>query len=64
MMDLCLEDKVIMYAKIKATLKELKLHAVCEEARCPNLGECWSGGETGCPNPRLQFLIFMETPAA
>ena len=25
-------------------MKELELHTVCEEARCPNLGECWSHG--------------------
>lgn len=24
------------------TLRELRLHTVCEEAACPNLGECWS----------------------
>ena len=28
----------------KALVGELKLHTVCEEARCPNLGECWSHG--------------------
>ncbi|WIA37540.1 hypothetical protein OEZ86_014447 [Tetradesmus obliquus] len=33
------------YADIKAKLRELKLHTVCEEARCPNMGECWGGGE-------------------
>eukprot|EP00877_Chromochloris_zofingiensis_P002464 jgi/Chrzof1/12218/Cz06g25210.t1 len=33
------------YADIKAKLRELKLHTVCEEARCPNLGECWGGGD-------------------
>lgn len=32
------------YAQIKAKMRELKLATVCEEARCPNLGECWSGG--------------------
>src|SRR5271170_2780104 len=32
------------YLEIKGQLRELKLHTVCEEARCPNLGECWSGG--------------------
>ena len=32
------------YNKVKATLKELKLHTVCEEAQCPNVGECWGGG--------------------
>lgn len=25
-------------------LREKKLHTVCEEARCPNLGECWGSG--------------------
>ena len=27
---------------LKRELRELKLHTVCEEARCPNIGECWS----------------------
>lgn len=30
--------------KIREMLRERKLHTVCEEARCPNLGECWAGG--------------------
>jgi lipoyl synthase len=25
-------------------MQELKLHTVCEEARCPNIGECWHHG--------------------
>jgi lipoic acid synthetase len=29
------------YAHIKALMRELQLHTVCEEARCPNVGECW-----------------------
>ncbi|BDA47983.1 Lipoyl synthase, mitochondrial [Coccomyxa sp. Obi] len=33
------------YTEIKAKLRELKLHTVCEEARCPNIGECWGGGD-------------------
>ncbi len=32
------------YLKIKEQLRSLKLYTVCEEARCPNMGECWSGG--------------------
>lgn len=32
------------YARIKNMLGELKLATVCQEARCPNMGECWSGG--------------------
>ena len=31
-------------AEIKAMLRELKLASVCEEASCPNLGECFSHG--------------------
>ncbi|MEW5315960.1 MAG: hypothetical protein WDW38_007354 [Sanguina aurantia] len=33
------------YAEIKAKLRELKLHTVCEEAKCPNIGECWGVGD-------------------
>ena len=32
------------YARLKAVSKTLQLATVCEEARCPNIGECWSGG--------------------
>ncbi|MEZ6187680.1 MAG: lipoyl synthase [Planctomycetota bacterium] len=32
------------YAALKQRLRQLGLATVCEEARCPNLGECWSGG--------------------
>jgi len=31
------------YTEIKESLRERDLHTVCEEANCPNLGECWSG---------------------
>ncbi len=33
------------YARLKSMTKELSLHTVCEEARCPNIGECWKGEE-------------------
>jgi lipoate synthase len=33
------------YARIKGRLRDLKLATVCEEARCPNVGECWGGGD-------------------
>jgi lipoic acid synthetase len=29
------------YAALKGLMRELDLHTVCEEARCPNVGECW-----------------------
>ncbi len=32
------------YTHLKKTFRELDLHTVCEEARCPNVGECWSEG--------------------
>ena len=33
------------YHKLRATVRELGLATVCEEARCPNIGDCWGGGE-------------------
>ncbi len=32
------------YHALKETFRELDLHTVCEEARCPNVGECWREG--------------------
>ena len=32
------------YHHLKQTFRELDLHTVCEEARCPNVGECWREG--------------------
>ena len=32
------------YLRLKAVMKQLQLHTVCEEARCPNIGECWHQG--------------------
>ena len=32
------------YHQIKQRARQLKLSTVCEEARCPNIGECWEGG--------------------
>lgn len=32
------------YEELKSTVRELGLHTVCEEAQCPNIGECWNGG--------------------
>ncbi|KAI5303218.1 Pre-rRNA-processing protein ipi3 [Ascosphaera pollenicola] len=33
------------YKKIRGDLRGLGLHTVCEEARCPNISECWGGGQ-------------------
>jgi len=32
------------YTQVKQLLHGLELHTVCEEARCPNVGECWGAG--------------------
>ncbi|MSR29496.1 MAG: lipoyl synthase [Phycisphaerales bacterium] len=32
------------YLKLKAIIDEHRLHTVCQEANCPNLGECWNRG--------------------
>ena len=32
------------YAHLKDTFRRLDLNTVCEEARCPNIGECWGEG--------------------
>ena len=29
------------YVALKQMMRDLKLHTVCEEAHCPNIGECW-----------------------
>ncbi len=29
------------YLALKHMMRDLKLHTVCEEAHCPNIGECW-----------------------
>jgi lipoic acid synthetase len=34
----------VNYVGLKSTLRKLELNTVCEEARCPNVGECWSAG--------------------
>jgi lipoic acid synthetase len=30
------------YFELRAMVKELELHTVCESASCPNIGECWT----------------------
>lgn len=42
------------YAATLATVRSLDLHTVCEEARCPNLGECWS-------NRTATFMLLGDT---
>jgi lipoic acid synthetase len=32
------------YNRLKKLMREQGLHTVCEEAMCPNIGECWNRG--------------------
>jgi lipoic acid synthetase len=32
------------YARLKTIMRQQALHTVCEEAHCPNVGECWDAG--------------------
>jgi len=40
------------YSKLKSLARELRLHTVCEEARCPNVGECWAGA-----HPTMTLMV-------
>ena len=31
------------FLRLKTLMRDLDLHTVCEDARCPNIGECWKG---------------------
>ena len=42
------------YTRLKNLMRELTLHTVCEEAKCPNIGECWGAGT-------LTFMILGDT---
>ena len=42
------------YARIQGLMREKALHTVCEEARCPNIGDCWNRGTA-------TFMILGET---
>jgi lipoic acid synthetase len=32
------------YERLQTLMRKKELHTVCEEAGCPNMGECWGGG--------------------
>lgn len=44
------------YNKIKADLRGLNLHTVCEEARCPNIGECWGGSSKSAATATIMLM--------
>ncbi|XP_075972350.1 lipoyl synthase, mitochondrial [Anticarsia gemmatalis] len=44
------------FSELKQQLRGLKLSTVCEEARCPNIGECWSGGKHGTSTATIMLM--------
>lgn len=49
------------YNRIKKDVRALGLSTVCEEARCPNIGECW-GGEGGKDKATATIMVsFLRT---
>ncbi|EEP75655.1 lipoic acid synthetase [Uncinocarpus reesii 1704] len=44
------------YKRIKNDLRGLNLHTVCEEARCPNISECWGGGSKSAATATIMLM--------
>ncbi|KAK4074437.1 uncharacterized protein Triagg1_5033 [Trichoderma aggressivum f. europaeum] len=44
------------YKKIKSDLRGLGLHTVCEEARCPNISECWGGSDKNAATATIMLM--------
>ena len=43
------------YERLRDTVRSLKLATVCEEAKCPNIGECW-GGSKGTATATIMIM--------
>lgn len=44
------------FKKIKADLRGLNLHTVCEEARCPNISDCWGGSDKSAATATIMLM--------
>jgi lipoic acid synthetase len=44
------------YKKIKKDLRGLNLHTVCEEARCPNISDCWGGSGKSAATATIMLM--------
>ncbi|MCJ1381480.1 hypothetical protein MMC17_004591, partial [Xylographa soralifera] len=44
------------FKKIKADLRGLNLHTVCEEARCPNISDCWGGNDKAAATATIMLM--------
>ncbi|CAL7946028.1 unnamed protein product [Xylocopa violacea] len=44
------------FSRLKSQLRQLRLSTVCEEARCPNIGECWGGDKHGTATATIMLM--------
>ncbi len=44
------------YKQIKKDLRGLNLHTVCEEARCPNISDCWGGSDKAAATATIMLM--------
>lgn len=44
------------FKKIKSDLRGLNLHTVCEEARCPNISDCWGGSDKAAATATIMLM--------
>lgn len=44
------------YKSIKRDLRGLSLHTVCEEARCPNISDCWGGSDKSAATATIMLM--------
>ncbi|KAG9205788.1 hypothetical protein B5807_08192 [Epicoccum nigrum] len=44
------------YKKIKKDLRGLNLHTVCEEAKCPNISDCWGGSDKSAATATIMLM--------
>ncbi|PWY82230.1 lipoic acid synthetase precursor [Aspergillus heteromorphus CBS 117.55] len=44
------------YQRLKKDLRGLKLHTVCEEARCPNISQCWGGDDKSAATATIMLM--------
>ncbi|KAJ4826186.1 Lipoyl synthase, chloroplastic [Turnera subulata] len=44
------------FEEVKHSLSRLNLNTVCQEAQCPNIGDCWNGGSDGISTATIMLL--------
>lgn len=44
------------YEYLSGQMTDLKLATVCQEAQCPNIGECWNGGKEGIGTATIMLM--------